>query len=161
MPKVNEMSEFTSSIVKKIEEISLPIIEARNAFLIDVKVRGSREGKIIEIFIDNDDGITTEICAEISRDINKKIDLGNLFYGKYFLVVSSPGTDRSLKYLRQYPKHIGRYLKVVYNENGVKKVFEGKLTGVMENSINITNDKQEVITILHDNILEAKVYTVI
>lgn len=155
------MSEFTRSIEKKIEEISLPIIEARNAFLIDVKVRGSREGKIIEIFIDNDNGITTDICADISKDINKYFDLSNLFYGKYFLVVSSPGTDRSLKYLRQYPKHIGRYLKVVYKEGGVKKVFEGKLTGVMENSINITNDKKEVIIISHDNILEARVNTVI
>ena len=103
--------------------------EFESYFLIDLELKGENK---LEVYLDGDTGITLGKCQQISRYIEKHLD-ENLWIGeKYGLEVSSPGTKRPLKFLRQYHQHIGRKLEVKIEEEG--KV-EGKLTKVEENSI--------------------------
>lgn len=81
-------------------------------FLVEVVVSGSARRQKVVVLIDGDQGITIDQCAQLSRKISAALEGKELFTGAWFLEVSSPGIDFPLKYQRQYPKHIGRRLKV-------------------------------------------------
>ncbi len=102
-----------------------------SAHVIDIVVRGGHGRTIIEAFIDSEEGITSGLCAEISREVLKEIEAREMISGSYELIVSSPGADRPLKYAWQYKKHLGRLVCVkVKGDQDIKEVT-GKLA-IME-----------------------------
>ncbi|RJP62225.1 MAG: hypothetical protein C4539_18600 [Ignavibacteriales bacterium] len=103
-------------LLKNITEFADRITQDLDLLLIDVIIRGDERNRVIEIFIDGEMGISAETCAEVCSKIKEMIDEQDLIKGKYRLEVSSPGIDRSLKFLRQYPKHIKRKFEIVYVE---------------------------------------------
>ena len=141
----------------KIEELILPIIEGNKAFLIDVAVRREHGKLYLEIFIDNDTGVTTDLCASLSHEISRVIEDSNLLERQYYLIVSSPGTDRPLKFKRQYPKNIGRFVKVkVKNEQQVESL-EGELLQVTDDEISVRTGEDIVQNIPFEKILRTTV----
>lgn len=145
------------SIVENIKELVQPIIVSHDAFLIDLIVHYSRGIKNINIFIDNDQGITTELCATISREVSYALDAAELFDQRYYLVVSSPGVDRPLKLPRQYNKNIGRRMKIKYQENMGQEIIEGVLLRVTNTDIDIKLDDKSIHTIPFINVPRAQV----
>ncbi len=141
---------------KKIKNIAEEIIERNGFFLIDMILRGNENNKVIEIFIDGEKNISAEDCAKINRELNSVIESQNLIESSYRLDVSSPGTDRPLVYLKQYPKHINRKFDISYNQNNETKKLTGKLINVSgENLTFFSNNKQIIINF--NNIKKAKV----
>ena len=106
-----------------------------SAHLIEVAVRGNRGQTIMEVFIDAEQGVTTELCSEVSRELAGAIDQGGWIRGAYRLEVSSPGIDRPLKFSWQYPKHVGRLVTVTVQgaEGAVRKT--GRLVSAGGDSI--------------------------
>src|SRR4051794_4866178 len=96
----------------KIEDIIQLTLQQHGAFLVDLQVRGDRNTKVIEIFVDTEEGINAERCALISREIAPVLEESGAFPGHYMIVVSSPGLDRPLKFLQQYRRNLGKMLKV-------------------------------------------------
>lgn len=90
-------------------------------FLLQVQVL---PGNKVEIFLDGDEGIGLEVCRTISRYVEERLDLEGLIGLSYGLEVSSPGATRPLELPRQYPKHVGRTLRVTLGD-GTEK--EGRL----------------------------------
>jgi len=99
-----------------------------DCFLVELKVFQKPR---MEIFIDSDHGVSHEMCVSISRHIEKYLDETNVLGEKYTLEVSSPGLERPL-IPRQFPKNIGRNLKVKLN-NG--ETVKGLLKELSENGI--------------------------
>jgi ribosome maturation factor RimP len=120
-------------IKQKIEDLLRPEIESLGAQLIEFSVRGERTGKVVEVFVDTDEGVTAEKCAEISRIISPILDGLDEFQGKYNLVVSSPGIDRPLKFLKQYKRNIGRNISLKVKNETAK--IDGELSEVHPDSI--------------------------
>jgi ribosome maturation factor RimP len=118
---------------QKIEELLRPEIEIFGAQLIEFSVRGERSGKVVEVFVDTDEGITADKCAEISRKISPILDGLDEFQGKYNLVVSSPGIDKPLKFYKQYERNVGRNISVRLKTESTK--VEGELSEVHPESI--------------------------
>lgn len=116
--------------IENIQNLVSEIIAGSDIFLVDIVVRGERTGKVIEIFIDTDAGISLEECARISRELSAKLDETDIMAGRYRLDVSSPGLDRPLKIRRQYEKNIGRMCRIVSELNGEKITREGILERV-------------------------------
>ena len=140
---------------ENIREIAQQIAEQNNHFLIDLIVRGSENSRVIEVFIDGENNISAEECAHISRQISKLIDESELL-SNYRLDVSSPGVDRPLIYLKQFPKHINRLFEVEFKTaNLTPSTFKGKLISV-ENGILSFNTGKE-IKIKFEDIIKAKV----
>lgn len=102
--------------------------ELEDCFVVDIEVEGNSK---LRVFIDSEKGVGFSQCRKISRFLEEKIEEGNLMKPNYLLEVSSPGVDRPLKYWRQFPKHIGRNMEVVYSEEKT----EGKLKEVTEEYI--------------------------
>ena len=145
------------NIIEQIENQLEKITKEKNLLLIDFHWRGTDSFRVLEIFIDNVSGITTEICSEVSREIEAYIDEAGLIKGKYRLDVSSPGVGKPLKYVEQFPKHIGRSFKLqlISNDDKIKKT-EGKLIAVNGEELSFEVEGSERI-INFKNIKQAKV----
>jgi ribosome maturation factor RimP len=83
-----------------------------SAHLIELVVRGPRGKTLVEIFIDAEQGVTSDLCSDVSREASILIDRSEWIQGSYRLDVSSPGISRPLRFAWQYKKHVGRTLAV-------------------------------------------------
>jgi ribosome maturation factor RimP len=142
--------------IEEMREVIDACASRASAHLIDLTLRGSRGRTIVEVFIDAEKGVTSGLCAEVSREIAGVIDAKGWIQGAYHLEVSSPGIDRPLKYPWQYPKHVGRAMIVTVKgpEGPVQKT--GKLASVLGADIVIDPDKgHPAETISFESIVEA------
>ncbi|GAB4289554.1 MAG: ribosome maturation factor RimP [Ignavibacteriaceae bacterium] len=141
----------------KIEEIARKLSAENNLILVDVVLRGSPASRVVEIFIDGERNISAEDCALFSRQMLKIIEQENLFKSGFRLDVSTPGIERPLKYLKQFPKHINRNFEIIYSENDEKKKITGKLLAVEDNSLYFSTKESESLKIDFNRILQARV----
>lgn len=102
-----------------------------DCFFVEMNLVGDHK---LTIYLDCDSGMSFRKCQRVSRMLESRIEEQGLMSEKYTLDVSSPGTDRPLKFQRQYTKNIGRKLKVK-NEEG--ETFEGTLTLVNDEGIRL------------------------
>jgi len=98
------------------------LFEARFApegyFVVEIKTPPPNK---IQLFVDGDNGITVDKCAEISRYVESFLDSEGWVGERYVLEVSSPGMDKPLKLLRQYKKNLGRKVEVVLTDGAMKR----------------------------------------
>ncbi|MGB5288607.1 MAG: hypothetical protein WBQ32_10910 [Ignavibacteriaceae bacterium] len=139
---------------ENIREIAQQIAERNNLFLVDLIVRGLESNRVIEVFIDGEKNITADDCASVSREIIKQIDENNLIKS-YRLDVSSPGIDRPLIFLKQFPKHINRVFEVEFNAVESSSTFKGKLISIEDEVLTFKSNKE--IKIKFKDIIKAKV----
>ena len=139
---------------ENIHQIAQQVVEQNSLFLIDLIIRGSETNRVIEVFIDGEKNISAEVCALVSREITKQIDENNLL-NSYRLDVSSPGVDRPLIFLKQFPKHINRMFEVEFKSTDSSSTFKGKLISVDDGVLSFQTDKE--IKIKFSDIIKAKV----
>lgn len=143
-------------IKENIVRISNEIAEKLNFFVIDINFRGDNRKKIIEVFVDAEKNIDADNLAEISREINSILEEQDIIQQAYRLDVSTPGVDRPLKFLKQFPKHINRNFEVTYKTGDETKTITGKLLSVEREELKFLSDKKEIL-IEFKNITTAKV----
>ena len=141
---------------KNIRDIAADTVEKNGFFLIDMVLRGNDKNRVIEIFIDGEKNVSAEDCAKVSRDMNSVIEGQNIIESNYRLDVSSPGTDRPLIFLKQYPKHINRKFDISYNQNKEIKELTGKLIDVSGDELTFLSNNKQILIIFND-IIKAKV----
>jgi ribosome maturation factor RimP len=117
---------------KIIEDWTVQCIENEATFLVDVDIKGNANNQKIQVFIDGDNLVDIDECTRINRKLSDLMEEKDLIDGPYVIEVSSPGVSKSLKYIRQYPKHKGRELDIVTKD---KNKYTGKLIDVVENEI--------------------------
>ncbi len=130
-------------------------IEKLGYLFIDIDFRGDDRNRILEIYIDNEVGIITADCVDISRACGNLIEEENLIESKYRLDVSSPGIERPVKFIQQYKKHIGRNFELEF-DNQVSEKFEGKLID-MNNEILRFEINKKIEEVNFNNIKSAKI----
>ncbi|MGB5847111.1 MAG: hypothetical protein WBH40_01420 [Ignavibacteriaceae bacterium] len=146
-----QMNSFRENIVQIAEEIT----SSSGFFLIDIVIRGNERDKVIEVFVDGEKNINAKDCAKISRKINEIFEEKELIKAAYRLDVSSPGIDRPLLYLKQYPKHINRKFEITYSHDDEKKKLKGTLKKIEGEYLTFLTNKEQVINF--KDIINAKV----
>jgi ribosome maturation factor RimP len=124
-------------IVDDIKNIVAAKLTDSSQFLVDVIVKGHKGPQKVLVVIDSDKGVTIDGCADLSRELSKAFDETQLFTNSYMLEVSTPGLDQPLRLKRQYPKNIGRSIKVVMKD---QQLLEGKLIDVADEVIRIEQE---------------------
>lgn len=147
------MNFFEKNIREPVEQV----VNNKGFFLIDLVFRGDRSNRVLEVYIDAERDVSADDCAEISREIDKLIDEEKIFESGYKLEVSSPGIDRPLKFLRQFPKHTGRKFDISYSDSDSVKKFSGTLKSVEGGKLFFVKSNNEEIIVDFDSILKAKV----
>lgn len=119
---------------EKLEVLANDIIQSKNKslFLVDVLVSSSKASQKIVVYVDGDEGVPIDACAEISRSLAVVLEANDIIDSQYILEVSSPGLDQPLKSIRQYKKNVGRNIKVLLQDD---QVIKGKLLDVKEDQI--------------------------
>ena len=115
---------LTSNLESLVEEC----ISKRGVHLIDLVIKDEGKGKSVEMYIDSEKGITTEICSEISREVRSVIQSACVIQNR--LTVSSPGVSRPLKYPWQYKKHVGRQFVLKVRTEDSERDVVGTLQSV-------------------------------
>lgn len=146
------MDLFKENIIR----ISEKTAETLGFFLIEVVFRGDSRKRIIEVFVDGEKNVSADDLAEISREINKEIEEQELIKEPYRLDISTPGIDRPLKYLKQFPKHINRKFDLTYKVDDGEKNIKAKLLGINGEELTFLSDKNNLI-VEFKNIIKAKV----
>jgi len=125
-----------------IKHIVNSLLKDTDYFLIDIEITGSRSNKVVNVYIDGRDYVNLDNLGEINKEIREKITEENKESDISKLIVSSPGTDRSFKYIGQLHKHTGRRLEIEMKDG---KKFSGELLKVNEESgtLTIKNIKKE------------------
>ena len=150
-----EFEEMTE-LLENVGLLLSPILASHDAYLVDAVIQNERGGKLVQVFIDTDAGITIEKCAVISRELAQELTRGDSIPGSYRLEVSSPGIDKPLRILRQYRKNIGRIFRVTHTTSGSPTTFVGKLLAVDDESLKFESEAGESVTLEFTKILESK-----
>ncbi|MBS1516936.1 MAG: hypothetical protein JSS91_02510 [Bacteroidetes bacterium] len=112
-----------------IKEIAEDYFSRSDYSIIEYSIRGERGTKVLEIYVDNRDGINIDELVKINHElddiIEEKIAVNNISK----LVISSPGAERSFKFIWQLLKHKDRELDIVMNND---EKLSGLLTLVSE-----------------------------
>ncbi|WPP48401.1 ribosome maturation factor RimP [Catalinimonas niigatensis] len=130
------------SAEQRIEQLVLEMLEHQDTslFLVDVNLSNSKNSQKVIIHLDGDEGISIDVCAEISRKLGAIIEEEDLIHGSFTLEVSSPGLDQPLKLRRQYAKNVGRKVKILLQDNTTLK---GTLAQVDEHQI-VLHEEQKI-----------------
>lgn len=148
---------MSNKVTDKIAEVAESVLSTTDFFLVDVEIKG---GDIPEVWISidaEDRGVNMDECAEISNEISFLMDAHDIFSGKYRINVSSPGLSRPLVDKRQYPKNVGRKVKVKYKENGEYRKVEGTLQDTLEDEVVIGLQDESTLTIPFEDLVETKI----
>ena len=105
-------------------------------FVVDVVLTTRQGPGKVMIFIDGDQGVSIDDCADLSREMGKELDENGWIESNYTLEVSTAGIDQPLKLVRQYKKNVGRKVKVKLKE----KTVEGRLTDANDEKITLTEE---------------------
>jgi len=146
------MNIYKDKIKKEVE-----IIVQQNGFhLIELIIRGSQFKPVFEVFIDSEKGVTANDCAEISKIIASFLDSPDFNFKDYRLDVSSPGVDKPLKFLWQYPKNIGRFFELTITVDEIKRSLKAKLISVDGETLFFEENKMN-LELNYNQIESAKV----
>jgi ribosome maturation factor RimP len=143
---------------EKLREEVANAVSRHGARVIDVVLRGDHRKPVLEVFIDAENPVTIEQCTQISRDLSGAIESARMLAGTYRLEVSSPGIDRPLQHAWQYPKHVGRKVRVtVRRPEGTLKLV-GVLTSADTQGVTVTPaPNEEPVQVAFTDIREALV----
>ncbi len=130
------------------------ILEDNGVTLYDTELTEENDQKIFRIYITSKDKITLETCSIITKIISPIIDTNPPINGQYFLEVSSPGIERSLKKPSHFKNSIGELVKL---KTIHAKKYIAKLLNATDANI-IIEDKNKQTTIPYDEILKARTY---
>lgn len=128
-----------ASKIKELAELALKELYGSQEqdpghFIVDVLYNSRQRPAKLMVIVDGDNGVTIDVCAELSRKLSNLMDERNLLDDAYLLEVSTPGLDHPLKLKRQYFKNIGRGVKVHLKD---KSIVQGKLLSVADESLTV------------------------
>ena len=140
---------------QKIEMIVAPLLEALDAFIVDIQIASRDQRKAIQLFVDTDAGITIDQCTELSRIIGEALDRQNVVQDSYVLEVSSPDLTKPLKLIRQYRKNVGRQFRLRVRKNGEVIGIKAKLEGWDKEILTFSTNSEGTFKIAFNEIMEA------
>jgi ribosome maturation factor RimP len=128
-----ELDSLQARVRRMVDEM----VNRDDWFIVDVTVRGRKGSRVVEVFIDGDEGVNVDDMATLSRELSMALDAEDIIKGKYHLNVSSPGDERALLMERQYRRHVGKELLVLVNGEDGEVWREGENLGPQDGVLTI------------------------
>lgn len=133
----------------KVDEITAliePVVTGMGFSLWGIEYIRSGKYSTLRIYIDHEDGIGVDHCADVSRQVSAVMDVEDPISTEYTLEVSSPGMDRPLFTLEQYSAFVNEWveIKLKYAFEG-RRNFKGVIVGIEESDVVIAADGEEFL----------------
>ena len=146
-----------AKIEEKVEQLVKDPIEKLGYSLYDVEYVKEGPEYYLRIYIDKESGIDLNDCEKVSNEINEILDKADYIKEQYYLEVSSPGIERTLRKDWQLKKYLNEEVEIKLfkkDENG-KKEYTAILKEVTDEYLTIQEDENE-IKIDRKNISQVK-----
>ena len=152
-----EKLDNQQKITEKIEKIVTPVVNEMGLSLVDIEYMQDGGYWYVRIYVENLNGeITLEECAAISGKIDEDVD--KLIEQRFFLEVSSPGIERSLKKIEDFIRFKGEKIKVsLKHKINDKKSFEGIITECKDNIIFLEIKEENIVEIPFSEVKKANI----
>lgn len=147
----------SGNIESKVQSLLEKIINDLGYDLYDVVYEKEGKDYYLRIIIDKEDGIDINDCEKVNNAINDILDEADLIKDQYFLEVSSPGVERTLRKDKHYLSQIGNEILIkLYKPIEKKKEIQGILEEYLEDEIVIRTDDKQTYNINKKDIAVAK-----
>lgn len=131
----------------RVERIIAPTLDDMGYEVVRVQLSGGRQHARLQVMAERADqqGMTVDDCAEISRAVSALLDVEDPIAGSYDLEVSSPGIDRPLTKAKDYERFLGHEAKVETNApvEGRKR-FKGAIKSVDAKAVELTVEGADI-----------------
>ncbi len=126
---------------QKLTDLLRPAVEETGKTLRGIEYISAGNNSVLRLFIDHENGINVDDCAEVSRQVGAILDVEDPISSEYNLEVSSPGVDCPLFELAHFQEVIGETINVKLSMplNGRRK-FKGPLVAIENNNLIVEVD---------------------
>lgn len=132
-------------VKERVTALAEPILQELGLELVDVQYRKEGANWYLRLFIDKEGGVNLEDCRRASEILSTRLDEEDPIPHSYFLEVSSPGIERSLKKEQDFIRFQGHTIKVkTFAPIGGQKNFRGILRGLDKGYVIIEGEKGPV-----------------
>lgn len=134
-----------SNIETRVENLLKNIIEDLGYELYDVLYLKEGKDYYLRVVIDKPEGIDINDCEKVNNAINDPLDEADYIKEQYFLEVSSPGLERTLRKNKHFQSQIGNEILVkLFKPIDRKKEFSGILKSYSEDELVLEKENKEL-----------------
>ena len=126
-------------------ELFEPVVTGMGYDLVEIEHFPNPKHGVLRLYIDKEGGINVDDCSSVSRQISALIDVEDPVNGQFSLEVSSPGSDRPLRRLKDFQRFTGSLvkLKTAMPLEGQRN-FKGRLLAASEEKVVIETESEEL-----------------
>lgn len=134
-----------------------PSVEALGFELWGVEYLSQGRHSTLRVYIESEQGVGVDDCATVSHHVSGVLDVEDPISGEYTLEVSSPGVDRLLFQLDQFPAYVGEWIELRLRSpfEGRRK-FKGVLKGIEGEDVVVQVEDHEYL-LPHSAIEKARI----
>jgi ribosome maturation factor RimP len=92
----------------RVFELIEPLLYDMGYELLEVEYLSNYGRWVLRLYIDKENGVTIDDCADVSRELGDIIDIKEIIDHEYVLEVSSPGLNRPLRREKDFYKGCGQ-----------------------------------------------------
>jgi len=125
-------------ILTSLQDLVGPMAETMGLELWGIELTGGHKQGVVRIYLDSENGVTVDQCAELSRDVSVALDVEDFVPGSYYLEVSSPGVNRPFFSPAQMSGYEGKTIQLMLKEPiDNRRKFIGKLVAIGDDDLSI------------------------
>lgn len=133
------------NIETKVENLLKNTIENLGYDLYDVLYEKEGKDYYLRIIIDKPDGIDINDCEKVNNEINNILDEADYIKEQYFLEVSSPGIERTLRKEKHFLNQIGNEISIkLFKPINKQKELIGTLEEYNKNEVTIKTNEMVI-----------------
>lgn len=137
---------MSSKINQKIKEMIIPVLKNIDLELYNIEYKKEGRNWYLRIYIDKVNGdVDIDDCSRASEVLSNELDKLDPIPNAYFLEVSSPGAERTLRNENEILNSINKNIMITTNEQiNNQKVFEGRLEKFENDIITVSSGKTKI-----------------
>lgn len=115
-----------SDLITQVQQIVLPLIEAKDCFLDEIVFEKENNEWYLRIFIDKNDGrLDMDTCVAVTEVISEALDEADPIKSEYYLEISSPGIEKPLRSYEAVENAVGEYVYIQLKDpkQGLDEVY--------------------------------------
>ena len=149
----------STSVAETVRALADPIAENLGCWLWDVEYVKEGARRVLRITIDSENGVNIEDCEKVHRTIDVIIDEADPIEDFYYLEVSSPGIERTLRKKEHFAVCVGEKVEIRLFAPDAKgrKSYVGVLSASDDTGITL-NAEGEEITLAYSAIAKANTF---
>ena len=136
---------MAGSVADRVRALIEDTVSSQGVNLWDVRFIKEGASWYLRVFIDSENGINIDDCANVSRAIDPVLDEADPIDKSYYLEVCSPGLNRELSREEHFSVMQGKEVKVfLYSDRESKREFSGVLEGYSSGDVTIKTDEESI-----------------